>query len=103
VRACECGIEFQFDLAQFHGDVLRFFIPKRLFEKLKQFMFGRVQRKDESFSSYVNSVKDAAVVLQLPVSENEIVSNIVEGLNPTQRSRFVFKLLSDNLAALDRL
>jgi hypothetical protein len=66
-------------------------------------MFGRLQREDESFFSYVNSVKDAAVVLQLPVSENEIVSNVVEGLIPAQRSRFVFQLPADNLGALDRL
>jgi hypothetical protein len=66
-------------------------------------MFGRLQREDESFSTYVNSIKDAAVVLQLPVSEKEIVSNIVEGLSPTQRSRFVFQLPPDNLGALDRL
>jgi hypothetical protein len=89
--------------AQFHGDVLRFPIPKRLFEKLKQDVFGRLQREDESFPSYVNSVEDAAVVLQLPVSEKEIVSNIVEGLSPAQRSRFVFQLPPDNLGALDRL
>jgi hypothetical protein len=89
--------------AQFHGDVLRIFIPKRLFEKLKQDMFGCLQREDESLSSYVYSVKDAAEVLQLLVPQNEIVCYIIEGLSPTQRSLFVFKLPPDNLGASDRL
>jgi hypothetical protein len=40
--------------------------------------FGCHQREDKLFS-YVNSVKDAVLVLQLLVSENETVSNIVEG------------------------
>jgi hypothetical protein len=62
-------------------------------------MFGRLRREDESFSSYVNSVEDTAVVLQLPVSENEIVSSIVESLSRTKRSRFVFQFTHENLEA----
>jgi hypothetical protein len=89
--------------AQFHADVLQFFVPKRLFDTLRQDLFGRLQGENEPFSSYVSSIKQAAVVLKLPVTEKEIVSNILEGLSPTQRTRFVFQSPPDNFESLDRL
>lgn len=88
---------------QFHMDLLRFFVPRRMFDVLKQDLFGRLQGQDESFSAYVNSIKDTATILQLPVSEGEIVANILEGLSPGQRTRFVFQPCPDSLEALDRI
>jgi hypothetical protein len=88
---------------QFHFDVLQFFVPRRLFESLKQNLFRRLQHSDESFPAYVSSVRDAALVLKLPVSEQEIINNILDGLSPAQRSHFVFQTRPSTWADVDSL
>jgi hypothetical protein len=88
---------------QFHFDVLQFFVPGRLFESLKQNLFRRLQHSDESFPAYVSSIRDAALVLELPVSEQEIINNILDGLSPAQRSRFVFQARPSTWADVDSL
>jgi hypothetical protein len=52
---------------------------------------------------YVNSIEEAAVVVQLPVGEVEIVNIIVEGLHPPQHSRFLFQNLHTSFGELDPL
>ena len=86
-----------------HGSLLEYFVPRRLFDQLKRERYDRLQAENESFAAYINSVKEAAVVLRLPVSESDIVSNIIEGLSPTQRSRFVFQKYPTSFTDLDRL
>ena len=49
---------------------------------------------------YINSIKAAAVVLRLPVSERGFVNNIVEWLAPTQLSSFVFQKLPTKILHL---
>jgi hypothetical protein len=78
-----------------HGSLLEYFVPRRLFDQLKRERYDQLQAENELFAAYINSVKEAAVVLRLPVSESDIVSNIIEGLSPTQRSRFVFQKFPD--------
>ena len=86
-----------------HGLLLEYFVPRRLFDQLKRERYDRLQGENESFRAYINSVKEAAVVLRLPVLESDIVSNIVEGLSPTQRTRFVFQRFPTSFTDLDRL
>jgi hypothetical protein len=81
---------FSFD--QFHSDVLRFFVPRRLFSSLKQHLLCLLQRADESFLAYIFSIREAALLLKFPVSEKEIIDNILDGLTPAQRSRFGFQV-----------
>ena len=52
---------------------------------------------------YVTSIKEAAVLLKLQVSEQDVVNNMIEGLAPEQRSRFVFQHLPTSFAELDRI
>jgi hypothetical protein len=88
---------------RFHRDMLDSFIPRRLFEKLRRERYESLQREEEPFAMYINSIKATAVVLRLPVSEREVVNNIVEGLAPAQHSRFVFQKLPTSFGELDRL
>jgi hypothetical protein len=65
-------------------------------------MFERFKRVDESFSAHVSSIRDAALVSKLPVSEQEII-DILDGLSPAQRSLFVFGARPSSWADTDRL
>jgi len=52
--------------------------------------YERVQSEGEHFFSYVQEIKDAALVLRINESEAQVVEGVVEGLTPTQPARFVF-------------
>jgi hypothetical protein len=88
---------------QFQENVLEHLVQRRLFYNLKQELFGRLQRADESFTAYVTSLRQVARVLKLPLTEREIIDNIVDGLSPQQRSRFVFEIRPATWADIDRL
>jgi hypothetical protein len=87
----------------FHERVLQQFIPCRQLCQLRVELYERVQREDESLSTYIQSVKDAALVLRIKESETEVVNRILEGLAMTQRARFVFQAPPKNLAQLEHL
>jgi hypothetical protein len=53
---------------QFHDDVLQYLDPRRLFDSLKQELFGGLRRADESFAAYVTSIRDAARLLELSLT-----------------------------------
>ncbi|XP_039280696.1 uncharacterized protein LOC120350592 [Nilaparvata lugens] len=75
---------------QFHGDILRYFIPQRLLSAIERQEFYRLQRSKEPLSSYIVSVREAACLLRLNLQESEIVHTICSGLNPEERSRLIF-------------
>jgi hypothetical protein len=93
----------RFTFEQFHSDVLQFFVPRRIFDNLKQDLYGRLQREKESFQAYASSIRDAATVLRLPVSDQELIDNILDGLSPLQRSRLAFQKRPSSWAEVDRL
>jgi hypothetical protein len=74
-----------FDLL--HKHLLDFFVSRRLFDQLRWERYERLQRDNEPSAVYVTSIKEAAVLLKLQVN------NVIEGLAPEQRSRFVFQRL----------
>jgi hypothetical protein len=88
---------------QFPEDVIWPFVPGRRFDRLRQEMFGRLQREEEALAAYSAATKQAAQVLRLSLSETEIVANIVDGLNKTQRSRLIFKNPPATFQELDQL
>jgi hypothetical protein len=92
-----------FTVDQFHADVLQHIVPRRLFDSLKQELFGRLQRADESFAAYVTSLRDAALVFKLPLTDREVIDNTVHGLSRQQRSRLVFEARLTTWADIDRL
>ena len=73
-----------------------------MFEQLRQDMFGRLQREEESLSTYAESIKDAATALRLSLSEAE-VAVIMDSLSSSQRSRLVFQKLPATFGELDQL
>jgi hypothetical protein len=89
--------------SRYHADLLSFFVPSRLFTQLKQELFHRLQRNNEPLANYVLEIKEAANVLLLRLSEKEIVDVILDGLHPTERSRFVFTARPNNFIELDQL
>jgi hypothetical protein len=56
----------------FHERVLLQFIPSRQLCQLRVELYERVQREGESLSSYIQSVKDATLVLRIQESEIEV-------------------------------
>jgi hypothetical protein len=77
-------------------------VPARQFTQLRSAQYERVQREGEALTSYVQSVRDAALVLQINESEAQVVGRIVEGLTPTQRARFVFQPLPSTFHQLEQ-
>lgn len=59
--------------------------------------FGRLQREGGSFPAHVSSVRyDFALVSKFNVSEQEVIDNVLERLNPFQRSCFIFQICPSN-------
>jgi hypothetical protein len=56
-----------------------------------------------NLSLCATSIKEAAVLLKLQSSEQDVVNNVIERLAPEQWSRFVFQHLPTSFAELDRL
>jgi hypothetical protein len=59
--------------------------------------------EDEHFSTYVQAIKDAALVLCINESENQVVERVVEGLTPTQHAPFIFQTPPSSFRQLERL
>lgn len=91
------------DFNSFHRETLNLFIPVRQFQSLKTNLFLRCQSVGEPLASFIISVKEAAQVLLLDVTEKDVVNNIIEGLNPEVRSCLVFSSRPSTYAELDRL
>ena len=87
----------------FHERLLRHFIPVRAMSGLRIAKYERVQGQDEHFFSYVEAIRDAALVLRIKEKEAQAVQRILEGLTPTQRSRFIFQLPPSSFAQLEQL
>lgn len=93
------GVSFD----SFHAEVLNFFIPARVMERLRVERVYRPQAPAETLSHFVGDVRGVARVLRLGLSERHLVDLILEGIKPEERSRLVFCSRPTSFADLDRL
>jgi hypothetical protein len=87
----------------FHERLLRHFIPMREMLYLRMAKYERVQGQSEHFFSYVEAIRDAAFVLRIKENEAQAVQRIIDGLTPTQHSRFIFQLPPSSFEHLEQL
>ena len=87
----------------FHREVLDAFVPGRLHDRLRHKHFYRVQASGESLAHFISSVKDAARILRLGLSESDVIHTILEGVTPEERSRLTFAVRPQSFIDLDRL
>ena len=87
----------------FHGRLLRQFLTSRQISQLRTERYERVQFEGESPATYVQSIRDAALVLRISENKAQVVERIVEGLAPTQRARFVFQVPPSSFRQLEQL
>lgn len=88
---------------EFHADVLAFFVPFRVMERLRVDRLFRPQAFAETFSQYVCDVRTVVSVLRLGISEQELIDIILQGLKPDERSRLVFANKPTSFGELERL
>ena len=88
---------------QFHSDLLDFFVPTSMRERLKMDMVYRPQGVREPLAEFVCKVKQAGRVLRLGICEADMVRIILDGINPEERSRLVFAGRPSTFLELDRL
>ncbi|KAG8295317.1 hypothetical protein J6590_082531 [Homalodisca vitripennis] len=90
-------------LDDFHREALDFFVPGPLRERLRVEKFFRPQGNGESLAKFVAEVRDTDRVLRLDIPESTVVTTILEGLNPEERSRLVYAGRPSTFSELDRL
>lgn len=93
----------QGNLKLFHKEVLEAFLPGGLHDRLRCERFYRPQQTHESFGAYVTSIKEAAQVLMVTLTEREIVKVIMEGLNREERNRLATSDKPNSFAELSKL
>lgn len=87
----------------FHAEVIEYFIPARVMERLRVERVYRPQAPAETLSRFVGDIRGVARVLRLGFSERQLVDLILEGVKPEERSRLVFCARPSSFADLDRL
>jgi hypothetical protein len=97
------AIRVKQDFEGFHETVLKQCVPTRQLAKLRAEMYESVQAEGEQLTVYIQAIKDAAAVLRIAETEEEMIARIVDGLSPTQRPRFVFQKTSVSFAQLEKL
>jgi hypothetical protein len=79
------------------------FVPARQLSQLRVERYERVQASNEPLATYIQSVREAALVLMITESESQVVARSIEGLTPDQRARFVFHSPPNNFQQLEHL
>lgn len=87
----------------FHARLLGQFIPSRQISQLRAEIYRRVQCEGEPLATHMQSIRDAALMLRIRENEAQVVEQIVEGLTPLQRTRFVFQAPPSLLLQLEQL
>lgn len=88
---------------EFLNSFLRQHLSRRAYNKLVDEHFYRVQAEGEALAEYVEQIRIAMRALCVPVSEQEAVNNIIEGIRPVDRSRIMFTNRPATFAELDKL
>lgn len=97
------AIENGDSMLSFRRQILDGCVPGRGRNELLNKYFYRVQESSEQFADYVEEIRTAMVALCVDITEEEAVSNIVEGMTPEDRSRAVFCNKPKNFRELDQL
>ena len=71
--------------------------------QLRAESYERIQFEGESYANYVQSNKDAVLVLRIRENEAQVVELTIECLTPTQRARFVFQAPNSSFLQLETL
>lgn len=90
-----------FDL--FHYQAIKSFIPERQLVNIKQNLFWRKQADNERLADYIRDIKETALLLRLNLSEEQVVENILEGINYRIRACCTFNARPRNFVDLDKL
>ncbi|KAG8271441.1 hypothetical protein J6590_062253 [Homalodisca vitripennis] len=88
---------------EFHAQVIEYFIPGRVMERLRVERIYRLQAPGETLSQFVGEIRGVAQILRLDLSERQLVDIILEGINLEDRCRLVFCTRPTSWADLDRL
>lgn len=99
----QSAIKGNFSFEVFHQDILNSLIPSRLYFQLQQDLFYRLQKHNEPFSFFIQSIKDSVELLRIKVDEIQVVNTIIEGLNPGVRSRLIFESRPKNFYDLEQI
>lgn len=87
----------------FHRLTLESFIPGRLLKNLQKEHVDRLQQPGETLANYAVSIKQAAKVLRSPMTEEETVQTILEGVTPEERSRLVLVAKPKTFSELEQV
>lgn len=83
--------------------LLRYFIPRGMYEKLKRDMVHRPQQINEPLSMYVGEIKNNVELLLCDYSEAELIDIIIMGINQNDRSKLVFQGIPKTFQDLERM
>lgn len=101
-RLFDC-LRRQTSFDKFHSEVLDYFVPTRVMERLKVERVYRAQAHHETLSQFVSDIRAVGQVLRLGFSESQLVETILQGIKPEERSRLVFAPRPSSFADLDKL
>jgi hypothetical protein len=87
----------------FHALLLGQFIPSRQLSQLRVDRYVRVQGEGEPLATYVQSIRDAGLMLRIRETEAQVVERIVEGLTPAHRARYDFQAPPFSFRQLEQL
>jgi hypothetical protein len=76
---------------RFHEQLLTRFVPARQLSHLRVERYERVQANNEPLASYIQSVREAALVLRITETESQVVSRIIEGCRPIREIDSCFR------------
>lgn len=75
---------------KFHEEVLSALLPLRIGNQLRFDTLNRLQGEDETLISYVQEMRIQAQVLQLRLSERQLVDQIISNVNPKTRALIAY-------------
>lgn len=96
-------LEVKGTLGDLRRKITRDRISPRIKSELVKKYFYRVQGHEETLQQYIEEIRIAVTALELPVTEEEAVENILEGIKPEDRSRLFFLPKPATFTELDEL
>lgn len=97
------ALETEQPFEEFHAEILSAFIPSRIANQLRFDTVNRLQGEEEPLASYVQEMRMQAEVLQMNMSERQLVDTIVANLNVKTRSLLSYEARPRTLQGLLQL